>query len=64
MNIHFRGDLMLDNRDFILRHLQELQADFEDFSNQDLIDCRNIMLERVNECLEALFESEEDNEVY
>ena len=49
------------NRELVLRELQELQADFEDFSNADLIDCRDVMLERVNICLYGIGESDEDN---
>ncbi len=49
------------NREAVLRQLQELQADFEDFSDEDLIDCRDVMLERVNVCLIELGESDEDN---
>lgn len=45
----------------LLENLQELQADFEDLSDQDLLDCRKVMLERVNVCLDAIEESEEDN---
>lgn len=48
-------------REFMLRQLQELQADFEDLSNEDLIECKDIMLERVNICLRILEESNEDN---
>lgn len=53
----------MENREFILRHLQELQADFEDLCDQDLLDCRECMLERINECLLAIGECDEDNEV-
>lgn len=28
------------SRDIILRHLQELQADYEDFSDEELVECR------------------------
>ncbi len=49
------------NRDVVLWQLQELQADFEDFSDEDLIDCRDVMLERINVCLIELGESDEDN---
>lgn len=49
------------NRNFLLSQLQELQADFEDFNNDDLIRCRDIMLKRVNSCLEELGECDEDN---
>jgi hypothetical protein len=49
------------NREFLLRQLQELQADFEDLNNEDLVDCRGCMLNRVNLCLKELNESEDDN---
>lgn len=48
-------------RSDLLTHLQELQADFEDLSDEDLLECREVMLERVNECLEILEELDEDN---
>ncbi len=50
-----------ETREYLLRQLQELQADFEDFSDSDLIECRKTMLERVNDCLEELEECDEDN---
>ena len=50
------------SRDIILRHLQELQADYEDFSDEELVECRGAMLIRVNECLAELGESDEDNQ--
>lgn len=49
-------------RGVILRHLQELQADYEDFSDEELVECRGAMLMRVNECLAELGESDEDNQ--
>ena len=51
----------LEIRKFLLNHLQELQADFEDLNNEELADCRESMLERVNSCLIALGETDEDN---
>lgn len=48
-------------RSDLLTHLQELQTDFEDLSDEDLLECREVMLERVNECLEILEELDEDN---
>lgn len=50
------------SREIILRHLQELQADYEDFSDEELVECRGVMLMRVNECLTELGESDEDNQ--
>jgi len=49
------------NRDLMLRELQELQADFEDFSDEELLDNREIMLDRINKCLIELGECDEDN---
>lgn len=49
------------NREFLLRQLQELQADFEDLTNEQLIECRKCILERVNVCLIELGECDEDN---
>lgn len=49
------------NREFLLRQLQELQADFEDLSNEDLVNCRQCILERINSCLEELGECDADN---
>ncbi|MED4883098.1 hypothetical protein [Bacillus smithii] len=46
---------------YILKHLQELQADLEDLTDEDLLECRKVMLNRVNECLLVLEESNEDN---
>ena len=50
------------SREIILRHLQELQADYEDFSDEELVECRGAMLMRVSECLAELGESDEDNQ--
>lgn len=50
------------SRGEVLRHLQELQADYEDFSDEELVECRGAMLMRVNECLAELGESDEDNQ--
>lgn len=49
------------NREFLLRQLQELQADFEDLTDEQLVECRKYMLERVNDCLVELCECDEDN---
>lgn len=57
-------EILKNNRDYILRHLQELQADLEDFSDEELVEHRDCMLERVNSCLNAIGEDEEDNESY
>lgn len=49
------------NRNFLLNHIQEIQADFEDFSNDELVENRNCILIRINECLKELGECDEDN---
>lgn len=49
------------NREYLLRQFQELQADFEDLSDDDLLECRQSMLERVNDCLVELKECDADN---
>lgn len=49
------------NRDFLLNHLQELQANFEDLSDNEIIENRDCMLNRINECLKAIFETDNDN---
>ena len=53
--------LEIEDRIEILRHLQELQADFDELTEQELEECRECMLQRINICLELLKESEEDN---
>ena len=49
------------NRTGLHKHLSELQADFEDLNNDELIFCREVMLKRINVCLELVLETEEDN---
>lgn len=49
------------DREFLLRQLQELQADFEDLNDKQLIECRECMHQRVNLCLSELNERDEDN---
>ena len=49
------------NRDFLLNHLKELQADFEDLSDDEIIENRECILSRINECLKELLESDKDN---
>lgn len=51
----------LNNRDILHEHLAELQADFEDFNDEDLVEHREVMLKRVNLCLQAILERDEDN---
>ena len=54
--------LTKEERIYLLRHLQELQADFEELTTDELEECLLCMFNRVSECLEILGESEEDNE--
>jgi hypothetical protein len=49
-------------RNDLLSHLQELQANFQDLSDEELLECRQTMLNRINECLARLEESYEDNQ--
>lgn len=49
------------NREYLLSQLQEIQADFEDLSDEDLVNCRETILNRVNGCLVCLGECDEDN---
>ncbi len=54
-------EIYIKNRENLHFHLTELQADFEDMSNEELIECRNTMLERINACMIAILETDEDN---
>ena len=49
------------NRADLHYQLTELQADFEDLDNEELVHCRETMLERVNKCMELILETDEDN---
>ena len=51
----------VNNRDELHNQLCELQADFEDLSDEDLIDCRSTMLEIINTCMDLILETDEDN---
>ena len=53
--------LLCDNRPELHEQLSELQADFEDFSDKELLNYRDVMLARVNRCLELILETDEDN---
>ena len=35
-----KAEDILEIREYVLRHLQELQADFEELSNEELAECR------------------------
>lgn len=52
---------LCENRPALHEHLTELQADLEDFTDGELIDYRDVMLARVNRCMELILETEEDN---
>lgn len=52
---------MNNNREVLLREIQELQADLEDLTDKELVECRETMLSRVNNCLKALGETDADN---
>lgn len=49
------------NRKAILNELNELQADLEDLSDEELVNLRGTMLERVNTLLALALETNEDN---
>ena len=55
-----QGNLIC-NRNELHKQLVELQADFEDFTDAELIESRQVMLDRVNECLKLILETDEDN---
>ena len=54
-------DNLIYNRNELHKQLVELQADFEDFTDAELIENRQVMLDRVNECLKLILETDEDN---
>lgn len=54
-------EIYIGNRDELHEQLSELQADLEDMTDEELIDCRSTMLERVNICMRAILETDEDN---
>ena len=54
-------NIYIKNRDELYEQLSELQADLEDLSDNALVDCRLIMLKRINECMELILETDEDN---
>ena len=61
INKYRKGVVIKMNREFLLRQLQELQADFEDLTNEEIIECRESILKRINICLVDLGECDEDN---
>ncbi len=52
---------LCENRPELHDNLTELQADLEDFSDKDLLKYRDVMLARVNRCMELILETDEDN---
>lgn len=53
--------VFIANRGILHEQLAALQADFEDFTDEELVECRATMLNRVNCCLTAILETDEDN---
>lgn len=51
----------LNNRAILHEQLSELQANFEDMYDDELIEHRSVMLNRINICLDAILETDEDN---
>lgn len=51
----------INNRKDLHSQLSEIQADLEDFTNEELIFHRNDILERINTCMKLILESDEDN---
>lgn len=49
------------NRNDILDELKEIQADFEDFSDAELIEHRFVITERLQRLLSLCLETDEDN---
>lgn len=45
------------NNDFLREQLKELQADLLDMSDKELVECRSLLLERINWCMTAILES-------
>lgn len=54
-------EIYIGNREELHEQLSELQADLEDMSDEELIDCRDALLERINWCMRAILETDEDN---
>lgn len=53
---------LIANRNELHEELRELQADLEDFSDEELAEYRYTMLNRINICMELILETDEDNE--
>lgn len=54
-------ELYVENREELHEQLSELQADLEDMSDSELIDCRSDLIERLNRCMTMILETDEDN---
>lgn len=54
-------EIYIGNREELHEQLSELQADLEDMSDTELIECRETLLERINWCMRAILETDEDN---
>lgn len=48
--------LITGNNDFLREQLKELQADLLDMSDKELVECRSLLLERINWCMTAILE--------
>ena len=57
----YEQSIYLENREFLHEQLRELQADLLDMTDEELLDCRGILLERINWCMSAILETDEDN---
>ena len=44
------------NNDFLREQLKELPADLLDMSDKELVECRSLLLERINWCMTAILE--------
>lgn len=54
-------EIIIGNREFLHEQLAELQVDLLDMTNEELVDCRDVLLERVNWCMQTILETDEDN---
>lgn len=54
-------EIYIENRNELHEQLTELQADLEDMTNEELIECRGVLLGGVNWCLRLILETDEDN---
>lgn len=54
-------EIYIENRTELHEQLSELQANLEDMTNEELVECRATMLGRVNWCMRLIIETDEDN---